>query len=191
MNSLYGNFRTRTFCDIFDNADTLYNFFVATPLGDTVTQQDINIIYMLLASKYGNSNIAYSSEDQFKLRLCTLIASHGPVWSKRTEIQKKLRTLTDEEIFKGGKNVYNHAYNPGQAPSTDDATGEPILNYINDQTSQITVRSKMSGYTELLSLLDTDVNEDFLREFRKLFLVIVEYEVPLWYTTDIEGDDTI
>ena len=49
----------------------------------------------------------------------------------------------------------------------------------------------MEGYSILLSLLETDVTESFLDKFKKLFLKIVQPELPLWYATETDSDTVI
>ena len=99
------------------------------------------------------------------------------------EIQKKLRQLTDDEIFTGSKQIANHALNPSTAPST--ASLEE-LTYVDAQNTMSWKRSKLEGYNQLMSLLDNDVSADFLRQFRKLFLTIVEPEAPLYFVSEDE-----
>lgn len=74
-NSLYGNYRTRKFTDIFPDVSTFvasYNLGITNP-SYTITEAQAEFVYYLLYSKYGNSHIASSDENQFKFRLSTLI----------------------------------------------------------------------------------------------------------------------
>lgn len=67
--SLYGNFRTRTFSDIFGSAEQFINEFDATVFSTDIGAIKLDLIYALLYSRYGNSNIASSDENQFKYKL--------------------------------------------------------------------------------------------------------------------------
>lgn len=111
---------------------------------------------------------------------------YGPSWQKRLEIQQKLIDLSDDEIVKGTTAIYNSALNPGQTPSTQ--TLEE-LNYINSQNTTKYKKSKIEGYATLYSLIETDVTEEFIGKFKKLFITVVEPDYPLWYKTVLEGDE--
>ena len=108
---------------------------------------------------------------------------YGPTWEKRLEIQKELRNLNIEELQKSATAIYNHSYNPSTEPSTQ--TLEE-LRTINDQNVTKHKRSKTDAYALLLSLLETDVTEEFLSKFKKLFIQVVSPELPLWYLTQDE-----
>lgn len=181
--SLYGNFRTRTFSDIFGSAEQFINEFDATVFSANITDINLDLVYALLYSRYGNSNIASSDENQFKYKLFSTIFMYGPAWQKRLDIQKKLMELSDDEIVKGATAIYNQALNPSQAPSTQ--TLEE-LTYINQQNTTKYKKSKLEGYAILEELIKTDVTEAFIGKFKKLFITIVEPDYPLWYKT--EGD---
>lgn len=186
-NSYYGEYRTRTFADIFGEASKLveaYNEFPPSSnfAGDLGTTE-IEMIYYLLYARYGNSHIAYTDENQFKYSLYSVIWQYGPTWKKRLSIQDDLRKLSVEELTKGGKAIYNHAFNPNTAPST--STMEELLT-INDQNTTNYKKSKMEGYAQLLSLLETDVTGEFIDKFKKLFIVVTAPDYPLYYTTEVE-----
>ena len=183
--SLYGNYRTRTFSNIFEDYETFNEEWLNTPFGEAL-RNEINfaqyssLIFYLLYARYGNSNIASSDENRFKYQLFSIIFQFGPTWAKELEIQKEVRAHSVEDFQMGNKNIVNNAQNPSTAPSTSSL--EELL-YINQQNTSTTKRSLADGYALLLSLLKEDVTENFLKRFQKLFLVIVEPELPLWYET--------
>lgn len=179
-NSLYGNFRTRKFADIFPTVDEFITEYAATPL-NVISQQDATVLYYLLYGNYGNSCIASDDENQFKYKLYSIIFEYGPTWAKRLEVQKTIRELTENDLISGGKAIYNHASNPETLPST--ATLEE-LNYIDNQSTTNYKKSKIEGYAMLIDLLDTDVTAEFINKFKKLFIMIVEPELPLWYAME-------
>lgn len=180
--SYYGGYRTRKFTDIFPDAatfrDTAEN--IGIPLSN-VTKADL--IYYLLYARYGNSHIAFSDENQFIYSLYMTIFQYGPTWEKRLDVQDKLRALTDDELFTGGKAIYNHSYNPSTEPST--STLEELLT-INDQNTTNYKKSKLEGYSMLLQVLETDVTEEFINKFKKLFITVLAPDYPLLYTTEVE-----
>ena len=180
-NSLYGNYRTRTFSEIFPAAENFMAEYDNSFLSK-LENKDVEVLYYLLYGKYGNSCIASSDENQFKYRLFSIIFSYGPTWAKRLEIQEKLRDLSEEDLITGGRAIYNHATNPSQAPAT--ASLEELA-YIDNQSTSNFKKSKIEGYSLLMGLLETDITEDFLRKFRTLFITVVEPELPLWYETEV------
>jgi hypothetical protein len=181
--SLYGNFRTRSFADIYTDLAAFKTDYTTNGIPETLSETNLTTIYYLLYARYGNSSIASSDETQFKYKLFSTIFMYGPAWQKRLEIQKKLLELSDDEIVKGTTAIYNTALNPSQSPSTQSLEE---LNYINSQNTTKYKKSKIEGYATLYSLIETDVTEEFIDKFKKLFITIVEPELPLWYITEGE-----
>lgn len=181
--SLYGNFRTRTFTNIYSDFESFKTDYIDCDIPTTLDDTALKTLYYLLYARYGNSNIASSDETQFKYKVFSTIFMYGPAWQKRLDIQKKLIDLGDDEILVGATAIYNSAYNPETAPSTQ-STEE--LNYINQQNVTKYKKSKLEAYAVLEELIKTDVTEQFIGKFKKLFITIVEPELPLWYTT--QGD---
>lgn len=180
--TLYGGFRGRTFADTYPDVSEFINDYTSdVALPTTISEANARVLYYLLYAYYGNSVIASSDLNRFRYNLFSIIWQYGPTWEKRLDIQTKLRALTDEEIFTGAKQIANHAYNPSTAPTTSSLSE---LEYIDAQNTMSWRRSKLEGYSQLLSLLDTDVSADFLRQFRRLFISIVEPETPLLYAED-------
>ena len=183
--TVYGNYRTRKFADIWPSADAFIQDYQASAIPQKLKVADATTLYYLLYARYGNSSIANSDENQFKYKIFSTIYIGGATWAKKQEIQDKLRAMTEDEILAGTKAINNHAYNPQTAPTTD--TVEE-LNYINEQNTTKYKKSKLDGYALLWAILNDGVTERFLREFRYHFLVVVEPQLPLWYVTDISGD---
>lgn len=182
--SLYGNFRTRTFTDIYSDFESFKTDYTDCDIPTTIDDTALKTLYYLLYARYGNSNIASSDETQFKYKVFSTIFMYGPAWQKRLDIQNKLIDLSDDEILVGSTAIYNSAYNPETAPTTQ-ATEE--LNYINQQNVTKYKKSKLEAYAVLEELIKTDVTEQFIGKFKKLFITIVEPELPLWYTTQGEN----
>lgn len=181
MHSLYGNFRQITFANAWEDVDMFLEDLAATNIPLPVEEDKLTVLYYLLYSRYGNSVIASSDVNRFKFNVASIIFQYGGSWSKRLEIQEKLRGLTEDELIVGAKHIYNHSYNPSDAPSTQ-ALEE--LTTINEQTVSHNKRGKLDAYAFLWELLDTDVTGEFLDKFKQLFLVIVQPELPLWYVTE-------
>ena len=181
--SLYGNFRTRTFADIYSDLKTFTDDYKNNGIPAKLDATNIQTLYYLLYARYGNSCIASSDENQFKYKLFSTIFMYGPAWQKRLEIQGKLLALTDDELVKGTTAIHNTALNPSTSPSTQSLEE---LSYINAQNTTKFKKSKLEGYSSLYAIIETDVTEKFIDKFKKLFITVVAPEEPLWYDTYIE-----
>lgn len=181
----YQTYRTNTFQEIWDTADKFIGEYQNNGIKATISQDSCRTLYYLLYAKYGNSAIASSDENRFKYEVWSTIFKYGPSWEKRLEIQDKLRNLSEDELLKGSKAIYNHAFNPGTAPAVGTLEELPA---INEQNSTNFKKSKLEAYAMLMQLLQTDVTEEFLEQFKKLFRVFL-LEDPLVYITELkEGE---
>ena len=176
--SLYGNYRTRTFSDIFENAENFKNAYDETVFAAATEQLDLYLIFYLLYARYGNSSIANSDENQFRYKLFSYIFQYAPTWQKELSIQKDIRAKSLQDFQLGSTNIVNNANNPSGTPTTQNL--EELL-YVNAQNVSKTQRGIADGYALLLSLLKEDVTEKFVKRFQNLFLTIVAPEKPLWY----------
>lgn len=184
--NLYGNYRNRKFTDIWNNVTAFLTDYKGSGIEPIISDDSATLLYYLLYARYGNSTVASSDETQFKYKVFSTVFMYGPTWEKRLEIQKAVRELSLEEIQKGGKAIYNTALNPNQSPTT---AALEELKYINQQNTSNFVKSKVDAYAILIDLLETDVTEEFIGQFKKLFLTVVSPELPLWYITREEGSD--
>lgn len=194
--SLYGNYRERKFSQIWETVDAFTADWNESQIPKLISDETAKTLYYLLYARYGNSTIASSDETQFKYKVFSTIFMYGPTWEKRLEIQQSVRDLDLDSLMDGGKAVYNQALNPGQAVAGGQgaAQGEGTntldeLTYINQQNTARYKKSKVEAYTILTNLLETDVTEEFIGRFKKLFLTVVQPEVPLWYVTDVNNDE--
>ena len=89
--------------------------------------------------------------------------------------------MTEADILTGSRQIYNNATHPATEPGTN--TDEE-LEYIDSQNVTKAKRGKLEGYALLLQLIDTDVTQEFLNKFQKLFLTVVQPEEPLYYITE-------
>ena len=89
-----------------------------------------------------------------------------------------MRELTPEEIESGGVQIHNLADNPSVTPNTGSSE---YLDYIKQQNTTIGKKGKLESYALLLSLLKTDVTQEFINRFKSLFLTIIEPEDTLLY----------
>lgn len=184
-NPIDGNYLTRRFKQIFDDSQRFAEEYDASQFAKTqpMERETLELIYALLYARYGNSCIASYDENQFKYSVWGKIFMYGPTWIKRIEIQKALRELSIKDLQTGDKAIYNTALNPSSKPTTQ--TLEE-LDYINQQNTSNYKKSKLNAYSNLISLLETDVTAEFVDKFKNLFIKIVQPDYPLWYVTTPE-----
>ena len=184
--SLYGSYRQKRFTDVYERVEDFLADYKDCGIPTTISDSSAQTLFYLLYGSYGNDIVASSDINRFKYKLFSIIFQYAPNWEKQLEIQNKLRGLTEEDIRLGSRQIYNTAQNPSTEPSTD-TTDE--LQYINNQNVTKNQRGVLEGYATLLSLLRTDVTQEFLNRFRKLFLTIVQPEEPLLYITEVDNND--
>ena len=179
-----------TFTDVFDNVVDFVNEYKASGLYTELSaipednDKDINLTFYLLYARYGNSAISNRDVNQFKYKLFSTIFMYGPAWAKKLEIQSKLRVLKDEEIELGIKQIYNHSYNPSTEPSTNTLNELPT---INEQNVTKSVRDKITSYSALLNLIETDVTNEYINKFKNLFMTI-GFDSPDIFVTEVEEE---
>lgn len=186
--SPFGNFRTRTFAEIFsdDNLDSVVVFssmFKNSGIPQKISDESLNTLFYLLYGRYANSHIASFDENQFLYKLQSIVFMYGPSWEKRVEIQDALRSLTEADLLKGSQAIYNTANAPGTSLA-DNVGPDGKVDYISGQNTTDYRKSKMEGYATLASLLETDVTKQFIDRFANLFIKVVEPYSPLWYVTE-------
>lgn len=179
--TLYGANRQLKFTDVYSDVADFLSDYASIGVPTTIKQDSAQTLYYLLYGRYGNSTIASSDLTRFKYNLFGIVWQYGPSWEAKVEIQKKLRNLTDTELTTGTKAIYNRAENPGTTPTTGSLSE---LTYINEQNTSNTKKSKLEAYAELYALIDMDVTQAFIDKFKKLFLNIVQPELPLLYEED-------
>ena len=184
--SLYGSYRQKKFTDVYESVEDFLADYKDCGIPTTISDNSAQTLFYLLYGSYGNDVVASSDINRFKYKLFSIVFQYAPNWEKQLEIQSKLRGLTEDDIRVGSRQIYNTAQNPSTEPSTD-TTDE--LQYVNNQNVTKNQRGVLEGYATLLSLLRTDVTQEFLNRFRKLFLTIVQPEEPLLYITEVDDND--
>ena len=139
---------------------------------------NMTTLYYLLFARYASSHIRSDYPKQWKMKLMMTVFEYGPTWSKRLEIQDKVRNMSDDEIQKGTIMTYNSAMNPDGAPTTE--TWE-TLKGINSQNKNLYQRGKLDSYAYIDQILKTDVTRDFIEKFKKFFDVMAAPGLPLMY----------
>ena len=170
----YGRFSNKKFLDVFPDAEAFkkeysyYQILFNSPI--KVEENQMAFIYYILYSKYGSEYIAMSNTTRFEAKLFATLELAAPILLKELDVQNKLLKLSEDDLYSGGRAIYNHAFNPSGTPSTSTLQEIP---YINDQNTTQYKKSPMEGYSVLLSLLDDNLLDKFLRKFKKLFLRVL------------------
>ena len=185
--SMKPEFDTVRFTQVWDNDEDFYDDYGDCGIPALLTEDSVKALYWMLYARYGNNPISNYDVNQWKYKVFTIIFQYGPTWEKRLDIQSKLRALSesDPEFRKGSKAIYNQAMNPATEPTTAQLTE---LTYINQQNTTNYNKSLMDAYAQLWTLLDTDVTEEFLKKFQKLFKQFVKPEHTWIYVTEDEDD---
>ena len=139
---------------------------------------NMTTLYNLLFARYASSHIRSTYPEQWKKKIMATVFEYGPTWSKRLEIQDKVRQMSDDELTKGTILTYNNAANPDTGPTTDTWDSLPG---INTQNKTLQRRGKLDAYAYVDSILRTDVTADFIEKFRKFFDIMAEPGLPLNY----------
>ena len=166
LESDYGLYRTNSFVEEFPTADDFLDFFNNNEaFVPDISEASARTIYYLLYARYGDCHIAMSDYQRFKYSVLSIIFQYGPTWEKRLEIQDSIRRLSLSDLQDGTLAVTNLAKNPGNKLHTDDE----LIKNVNEQSRTKYKKSKLDAYAQLYALLETDVTEEFLDKFKKLF----------------------
>lgn len=186
-------YETKTFSEVYDNADDFKSEFKNSPLYNTqlgtITDENIELTFYLLYNKYGNNPIANLDENQFKFKLFGKMAQYGPAWEQKMKIQAKLRSLgldSNSEIYKGSKAIYNHAFNPETEPKTGDLDE---INYVNEQNTTGYKKSVLEGLALLADSLKNDVTDDYVNKFKHLFNMFASPQGLRAYVSDYDEEE--
>ena len=170
--------KTRTFGEVYNNANDFYSDYTNYGIPTTISEINCKTLFYLLYARYANSHFANSNEVQAKLKIFSTIFKYGPTWEKKLEIQKNLRLLELSDLQEGSKQITNHANNPNTAPGTGSLTE---LEYIDEQHAVNYKKNKVDAYATLWNMLATDVSEEFLNRFNKIFMFVnMEEEIYLY-----------
>ena len=174
--------RTRTFGEAYNNADDFYADYTNYGIPTTISETNCKTLFYLLYAKYASSHFANKNEVQAKLKIFSTIFKYGPAWEKRLEIQNELQSLDLDELREGSKQITNHAANPNTAPST---TALEELEYIDEQTGINYKKNKVDAYASLWNMIATDVTEEFLNKFNKIFEMVTIEEKTYLYEEEL------
>lgn len=181
MKSNYGFFSGLTFSDVFGKYEDFFDEWKSCPFYARYNEELEDVVeetYYHLYANYANSTIKSNDVNRFKFKLFEIFIVYGPTWRRKIEIQKKLRTLSEEDLLVGSSELYNHAQNPATIGGSTEE-----LPYIDRQTSTKRKRSMLDAYTRLIDELSANHTEQYIRNFRKLFAQIAYPDGELLYSS--------
>ena len=160
-----------TFKDLFKDA-SVFKDAVKTDnlLEPEITDTVIVKFYYMMFAKFANSPISQSDSEAWLYNLIFTMNAYLPTYLKKEAMQKELRALDTDDIRIGFSSIYNHAFNPSTTPSTGE---DEELPYVNEQNVNKTKKNVVDALSTLWEMLHTNLWEDLLRKFNKLFSKIV------------------
>ena len=174
----FGGYKNKSFSEIFPDFETFLNEYKSNGFGVSIKDETVRVIYYAIYATHGEDRPASLNTNMFKYKLWYIIYNYAPTFEKKTELQLKLRSLTDEEILDGTTAIYNHANNSGAPPSS---STKNIFNYVDDQNVTRYTKDKKTGYVELYDLLRDNLIQTMMSKIDKLFNVVVSPDRPLLY----------
>lgn len=142
---------------------------------DYITDDQLDLVWCLLASKYSEAHINFNNEQPFKLKLLSIVGEAAPKFFKDLDIQHKLAALDIYDdadmafIARASSFITNHAANPATVPDTDSLDS---LTYIDDQAINTNKRGELDAMAYLSALMRSNLYTTFTRLFRNLFVAV-------------------
>jgi len=183
--SQYGLYRTNTFVEVFPNKQKFREYYEEVGLGGFQKEETLGNLWTLLYARRGNDAVLSSDQQRFVYNLFSIVFKYGPDFEKKMELQKKIRSLTEEELSKGTTAIYNHADNPSTIPTSQDFEQ---LHKIDSQTATGYKKARVDSLMLQYDAMNTRYIEEFLRRFDNLFSPFPA-EIPLYYY--IEGEQEV
>lgn len=168
---------------LFRNAVGTYDEFIATPVAietlpyihcyDVTTRNEIESseympnIYRLLLREFRNSQINFTTIDDFLDMLWSVIENHTPNFIERYNQYQRLLQLTDDELMNMGTSITNIVENTNDQP--DEPLKTPLKNVTNQQSSR-TYSDKPSKIRGQIYTSQMTIVYDYLENFRWLFI---------------------
>lgn len=184
--SLIRKSNQRTFFDIYNNEDDFlndlknnYSTFYVSDMGDNM----IKLTFWLIGARFGDQAIiGYTDVPRWKLRLFSMVYTYGPVWAKKTELQKQIRSLTLDQLKETGKMINNTALNPNNDPTTEE------LDYISSQNTSKSTMADVDALNIQYVTLNDGLDRNYIDHFAKLFSKFLLPDEPLYLYPNKGGD---
>lgn len=189
MDQMLPMYNTETFSQIYPTfesfKDTFDNDFDKYAK-DCISENSLKTLYWLLYSRYGENPIVNLTINIFKSKIVAITFQKGPTWERKLSLQKSLRDLSEDDLLTGARTILNRAEHDEGEPGTDT---DELLGYINLQNVSKMRRSKIDAYSFLQDILKSDVTEEFISSYAKLFSRFVSPTVRRIYPNDVEEEN--
>lgn len=176
-------FLTRTFFDIYPTVASFGDDVVKLGNEDikAMDENDVQYLYMTIASKYGDSRVRYTNEFLFSLSMFRQINTYWPVILTFNRDQKKLRDGSDEDFMRGGRSILNQGAHNTADVSLDTEVG---INQLDAQAITNMQRGIFGVLQERAASYKKGKEDDFLKTLVPLFMQILTPMADLLYGTD-------
>lgn len=164
-------YETKLFCEIYESVNDFVYDYNNIGIPKIISVDNCSLLYYLMFARHGNDPIANYDENQFKMKLWTMVWQYGPMWEKKIALQTELRGLTTDQLREGAESIANHASNPNTEPSTNAYSPLP---YIDSQNAIKGKISPIDAYAKIWNMLEADATDEFLENFDKLFKKFVK-----------------
>ena len=168
---------------LFKNVIGTYDEFISTPIAvetihwikcydiDTRLELPANAylpnVYRLLMREFRNSQINFTTIDDFLDMLWATIENYTPNFYERYNQYQKLLKLTDDDLLSLGTSITNIVENTNDQPT--DPLKNPLPNVTNQQSSR-TYSDKPSKIRGQIYSAQMTIILDYLDKFRWLFI---------------------
>lgn len=181
-------FLTRTFFDIYPDQTTFRDDLAV--LGNAtikaMTQDQQDELYMLIAAKYGDSNVRYTNEHLFSMNLFKEINYKWPKVLAWQRDQERLREAETKDFQFGGKSVQNQGAHNTANVSTDTTEG---INQLDAQVIVNSQRGELGVLRERLDAYRAGEEDKFVNSLYHLFMVVIAPMADLLYGTLKEEEE--
>jgi hypothetical protein len=175
-------FITRTFFNIYPDFE---KFELDAPeFMNTMSEEELKELFMLIAARYGDSHTRYTNEFLFKMNLWKDINNRYPMVIAWKRDQKRLRDADLLDFQRGGKTVQNAGAHNTANISTDTMEG---IEQLDAQTITNNQRGELGVLLDRLGAYATGQEDKFLIHLAKLFMQVIAPMADLLFGT--EGDE--
>lgn len=168
---------------LFKNVIGTYDEFISTPIAvetikwlkcyDIDTREETPIsnylpnVYRLLLREFRNSQINFTTIDDFLDMLWSVIENYTPNFYERYNQYQRLLKLSDDDLLSLGTSITNVIENTNDQPT--DPLKNPLPNVTNQQSSR-TYSDKPSKIRGQIYSAQMTIILDYLDKFRWLFI---------------------
>lgn len=124
-------------------------------------------IYRLLLREYRNSQINFTTIDDFLDMLWSVLENHVPNFIERYNQYQRILSMSDDDLLSLGTSIINVVENTNEKPI--EPLKNPLPNVTNQQSSR-TYSDKPSKIRSQIYASQMTIVQDFLSQFRWLFI---------------------